>query len=428
MTGNGATWHENQLVPITRNGHREDVYWTYSYSPIYDDKAPSGVGGVLVICSETTALMRAQQAEQRLNAELENQIDQKNELLESLRKNETLYRSALAAGRMGAWEVDFLDKKRIWSVEGLELFGLDLPDRVGQVGGVDDEFRRRLHPEDRYFQDQFHELAQQQDTFDAEYRIVKSDGKVVWVAGRAQVISRDPGGHPHRMINVVADITQRKHHEEHVQFLMRESVHRTKNLLAIVQSIARATGRNSQTIAEFLRAFDRRLGGLADSHDVLASDGWMGADLEEIVIKQIAPFADPTIGRRVEVSGPRVNLIPEAAQAIGLALHELATNASKYGALSVAHGRVAITWDFQPRSDARRQLRIEWREFNGPPVCEPTVEGFGSMVIGEFLAKSVEGETQSRYDPAGFEWFVTLPPNQLNKHIDTVLTDPDQRS
>lgn len=152
MAGRGATWHENQLIPITRNGRREDVYWTYSYSPIADPEAASGVGGVLVVCSETTALVRAEQSQQALNQQLARQSAQQEALLARLREHEAFYHSALAAGRMGAWEVDFLSGVRVWSKEGLDLFGLDLPDGLGKVGGEGDEFKRAMHPEDIHLQ------------------------------------------------------------------------------------------------------------------------------------------------------------------------------------------------------------------------------------------------------------------------------------
>lgn len=134
-----------------------------------------------------------------------------------LRESEARYRSALKAGRMGAWETDFIEQTRTWSEEGLALFGLDLPGGRGQVGGPADEYQRALHPDDRHLVGRFHEQVQVEDSFPAEYRIVRPDGTVLWLAGRGLVVSRRPDGRAHRLVSIMADVTERRAAEEQLR-------------------------------------------------------------------------------------------------------------------------------------------------------------------------------------------------------------------
>ena len=196
MTGQGATWNTNHLVPITRHGRREDVYWTYSYSPIDDETAPSGIGGVLVVCTETTQHVRTARR-------LEQERDR-------LRESDTRFRAALRAGRMGSWETDHATRTRHWSPEGMALFGLDLPEGRGQVGGDADEYVASIHPDDRHVATTFRELAQQQNWFPAEYRIVRPDGTVLWLSGGGMVVARGGNGEALRLVSIMADATERK--------------------------------------------------------------------------------------------------------------------------------------------------------------------------------------------------------------------------
>ena len=162
----------------------------------------------------------------------------------------------------------------------------------------------------------------------------------------------------------MTDITERKAAEEHIQLLMREISHRSKNLLAVVQAIAGQTVRTSDSTKDFELRFGRRLQGLAASHDLLVNEGWRGAPLAELVRQQLAPFVE-TGSSRIELDGPDISLTAEAAQAIGLALHELATNAIKYGALSVPHGKVTVSWAFAANPGEPRHLQMSWIERAG---------------------------------------------------------------
>jgi len=195
------------------------------------------------------------------------------------------------------------------------------------------------------------------------------------------------------------DITARKHAEEQVHFLMREANHRVKNTLSLVQVMAR------QTVAyepnDFLNSFTQRIRALAADHDLLIKNQWRGADLGELVRTQIAHFTD-VVGSRITPHGPKLRLNATAVQSIGLALHELATNASKYGALSTDAGRIDVSWQLDGDT-----FRMRWIERGGPPVQSPERRGFGSTVIDSMVKGSLNGEVQLDYEQSGLEWRLT---------------------
>jgi two-component sensor histidine kinase len=197
------------------------------------------------------------------------------------------------------------------------------------------------------------------------------------------------------------DITARKQAEEQVRLLMRESNHRAKNMLSLVQAIAR------QTVArepeDFVGRFTERLQAVAANQDLLVRHEWQGVDAEDLVRAQLAHFAD-LIGSRITTHGRKLRLNAAAAQAIGLALHELATNAGKYGALSTDTGRVDVCW-----GTVGDTLNVGWTERDGPPVSPPERRGFGSMVIEGMAKKSVDGAVELDYAPSGLTWRLTCP-------------------
>lgn len=326
------------------------------------------------------------------------------------------YKSALTLGRIGSWETNFGTGQRLWSDEGQALFGLRLKDGVGQVGGAHDEFRAALHPDDRHLVDRFHQQAQVLDSFDAEYRIIHPDGNVIWVAGRGRVVARNANGKAMRLISVVADITQRKAAEQHATFLMGEIAHRSKNLIAVIQAIAGRTIRSATSMKDFETRFRHRLNGLAASNDILVTQNWQRAPLVDLVRRQLAPFIDIDTAR-VQMAGPGVTVDAHAAQAIGLALHELATNAAKYGALSTPTGRVAVTWAYT--GPDKSEIVIDWVETGGPPVVAPATKGFGHTVIEQMAAQAVGGTVALEYAASGVRWSLKWPATPI---LDAVAT------
>ena len=208
------------------------------------------------------------------------------------------------------------------------------------------------------------------------------------------------------LICASVDVTARKEGEVHLRLLMRELTHRSKNLLAVIQAMARQTARRSESVERFTEQFAARLQALATSHDLLIQESWHGALLSDLVRSQLGHYLDRE-DSQISVDGPGVFLKPEAAQNIGLALHELATNAAKYGALSVPSGHVAITWRWP--SDERREVEILWTESGGPKVAPPEQRGFGSIVIERNLAKTLEADVHLSFAPEGIQCRIVVP-------------------
>jgi PAS domain S-box-containing protein len=218
---------------------------------------------------------------------------------------------------------------------------------------------------------------------------------------------RSPNGEITGVSAIFQDITDRKQREEHINFVMRELSHRAKNLLAVIQAIARQTGRQSTSITDFEQRFAARLQSLAHSHDILLKREWRGATLDELVTSQLEPFADA--GSRVTAKGPELLLPPRTVEQIGIAMHELATNAVKHGALSVPAGSVSVSWAIEADDAGVQRLRIEWQERGGPTVTPPTKEGFGHAVLKRLVPTTLEGTATLHYPPGGIVWTVTVP-------------------
>jgi len=335
--------------------------------------------------------------------------DRKNAEI-ALRESEARYRSALTAGRMGAWETDLIARTRTWTEEGMELFGISLPEGRGQFGD-NDEYVTAIHPEDRHLVAHYRTLADEWDSFPAEYRIVRPDGAVLWLSGRGQVVSRTPEGRAHRLISIMADISERKAAELRVQFLIKEVTHRSKNLLSVIRSIASQTIRNAESLDDFEARFSNRLRGLATSQDLLVRQVWRGAPIEDIVREQLVSFVE-TQSPRVEIAGPNVIVTADAAQAIGLAIHELATNAVKHGALSGPAGKIVIGWTLLDDAP-RRALELCWRETGGPVVTPPSRRGFGHIVLQQLTSASLGGEVEMTFETDGVVWTATIPAANL---------------
>ncbi|RYG62307.1 MAG: PAS domain S-box protein [Alphaproteobacteria bacterium] len=203
------------------------------------------------------------------------------------------------------------------------------------------------------------------------------------------------------------DISERKGWEQHLRLLMRELTHRSKNLLAVIQAMARQTARHTDSVDMFIERFGARLHALAGSHDLLVQESWQRASISELLSSQLGHYSD-LIGTQIIVKGPQVYLNPDAAQNLGMALHEMATNAVKYGALSTPNGQVTIMWEWKGQG-AKRVLRLIWREKGGPTVKEPKSRGFGSQVIERNLTRALGADVKLDYAPTGFKAEMDLP-------------------
>lgn len=230
---------------------------------------------------------------------------------------------------------------------------------------------------------------------------VHKDGHFYEVRFTASPI-RDQSETPIGTVIEVDDITERKKTDRQLLLMMREVNHRSRNMLAVVQAIASQTASRSDP-REFAATLNERLQSLAANHDLLVRNDWQSIDLSKLVTSQLKPLGGAMF-ERIEVSGPSIQLSPEAAQAIGLALHELGTNAVKYGALS-CDGYVRVEWEIL---DGDR-LSMRWSESGGPEVKVPTRKGFGSMLIAEMIEMSLHGEVVLDFDPGGLRWELTAP-------------------
>lgn len=214
----------------------------------------------------------------------------------------------------------------------------------------------------------------------------------------------DENGRPVIQCNI-RDITERRRSEEHVTLLMAEVNHRAKNLLAVVQAVACQTAKHGDP-ATFASRLSDRIEGLAAGQDLLVRTQWQGVEVAELIEAQLAHFKE-LIGTRILLSGPPARLTAEAAQGIGMALHELATNAVKYGALSNDSGRVQIVW--QLHTNARPEFSMSWLEDGGPIVEAPARKGFGQTVIGRMAEAAVQGVAKIIYARNGLSWHLSAP-------------------
>jgi PAS domain S-box-containing protein len=204
---------------------------------------------------------------------------------------------------------------------------------------------------------------------------------------------------------VTRDITDRRRAEEREKRLSREMDHRAKNLLALVQATVQLT--HADTVDGFKTAIEGRLQALSNAHTLLAQSRWAGANLHSLLIEELAPYRLAKTPR-AQIDGPELVLEPRAAQAIAMVLHELATNAVKYGALSVPAGRLRVEW-----SRGEAQLTIRWSETDGPDVKSPARQGFGTRVVGSVIKTELAGEIRFDWNPEGLNCEITIPLDRL---------------
>ncbi|MBF9042608.1 PAS domain-containing protein [Rhodobacterales bacterium HKCCE4037] len=319
------------------------------------------------------------------------------------------YLVAVEAAGLGLGQVDYVANTVMLDDRAAAL--LDLPaDSPVPRGAMHD----RIHPDDR---DEVEKLLAllleptETHAIDVKHRVVHSDGTVVWVSVRKKVTFEDRGHglEPVSGVLAIMDITEHKVAQEHNRFLIEELNHRSRNLLTVVQSIVRRTFRtgNADTFEERVSL---RLNGLLRNAEALSKDTWQNADLEELALAQLSPFVQPD-SVRVILNGPATSLPPTEAQAIGMAFHELATNAVKYGALSGPDGRIDLSWGVA--EDDPAQFEIRWAEVGGPPVTEPEGAGFGTSVTTEQAAYAVKGKVSLTYPPEGVVWCLRMPKDAI---------------
>jgi len=251
------------------------------------------------------------------------------------------------------------------------------------------------------------QVAGELEFYSVEKRFIRKDGRVIWMSVRSSPV-RAAAGKLLYLVRVVQDITERKAAEQRAKLLIDELNHRVKNTLATVQSLASQSARSAPTPAAFRESFEGRLIALSKAHDQLTQHHWESADLRELVSGSLAPYAG---AERVVLRGEDVVLRPRAVLTLAMTFHELATNAAKYGALSVPGGRIEIRW--RPvrlqGGDGRALLQIDWLEEGGPPVAEPNQRGFGSKLIEGSVKAELGGSARLTFAPEGLRCEMLIP-------------------
>ncbi len=324
---------------------------------------------------------------------------------DALMRSEERMRMAQEASAVGTWDWDLETGGIIWSRQQYALFGI-LPGAMPQMDGY--KFLEFVHPEDRATVQEAGRRALKTGRYEAEFRIIRyrADGseETRWLIGRGQRVLADRG--PGRIVGVNVDLTERKQTEQHLALLMREVDHRAKNALAVVQAMLRLT--RAKDLPSFIEAVEGRVSALARTQTLLSASRWAGAELRNLLEGELGAFLSSGHDAPVaELAGPDVSLEPNLAQPISMALHELATNAVKYGGLSRAGGGVRVEWELANLSTL---LLLRWSEHGGPPLPGPPQRrGFGTRVLEATVQEQLGGRLQRHWHDQGLVVELQVP-------------------
>lgn len=328
-------------------------------------------------------------------------------LSEATQGAEARVRLSLEAAGLGAWERNVRTGCGIWSPRMAELHGVT----TDQIPSMD-EWLARIDVADReaMHQTTFALLQGESDHFEASFRYLRPDGTERWIWSRGAAIEHDPAtGRAIRIAGVSRDDTERRNAEARRDLLAREIDHRAKNALAVVQSVIKLT--RADTVQGYARAVEGRIAALSRAHDILSRTTWAGAELTAILDHELAPFLTTNTGGRANLDGPSITLAPSAAQPLSMAIHELTTNAAKYGALSVPAGTLRVQWRIEP---ATGTLRLCWAERGGPQIDHrPGRKGFGTRVLDGTIRHQLGGTLQMLWEAEGLVCDIHIPPRQV---------------
>jgi PAS domain S-box-containing protein len=322
----------------------------------------------------------------------------------ALRESEERLSLAQRALGIGVFDWDVTSGKVAWTREQERLFAYEPGTFTGDFAG----WESRVAPADLGPTKKIMQAAM--DRHDPEimlsHRIVLPDGSIRFIEVNAKFFY-DSDGKPVRMIGVNIDVTRYKQAEQRQHLLIRELHHRVKNTLATVQAIVGSTARSTSSIDEFYQSFVGRIVSLARTHNLLTEDYWQKASLEDLIRTELGPYDDAE-RKRVTISGPSVELPSEAAVPVGMAIHELTTNAAKHGALSTFGGKVDVRWTLDERH-GRPTLNFAWIEMDGPPVTAPSRQGFGSRLLQRVLATQLSAEVNIDFREDGLRFTMVMP-------------------
>ena len=318
-----------------------------------------------------------------------------------LTESEARLQQALTAGGVAAFDWDVRSDKSRRSENAAAILGFDPKQNFSGA-----EFFARVHKDERArFLALVRGLRQESPSFDASFRFIRPDGREIWLEQTAKG-EFDAAGRLTRLKGLTLDITERKRAEEHQDRLTAELDHRIKNVLARVAVVAKQTREGSSTMDQFVRALEGPIQSMAAAHSLLSLSRWHGVGLADLVRDQLAPYAT---GANVTVSGPNIMLSVAATQALAMVLHELVTNAAKYGALSTPNGRVSVSWEQSSGNGAGETVTIAWREIGGAPVVSPVHFGFGTNLIRELIPHELGGSVELAFGPEGVNCVIEVP-------------------
>ena len=343
---------------------------------------------------------------ERLNEELEQRVTTRTIELETstaqLLKSEQRRTLALAAGKMGAWDWDRATGECVWDEGQCRILGVD----PKNFKPSPENTRALIHPDDwGILQIGLDQVLRQGESFQSEFRVQRPSGQVRWCIGSAAATT-DPSGRVVRISGVTVDITDRKEAEERHVLLAREVDHRARNALALVQSIIRLT--KADNLAHYTTTIEGRIKALSAAHAILSQTRWEGADLRGLVDEEFAPYK--TGPEKIVIEGPDVMLRPTAAQTLALTLHELATNAAKYGALSSSSGRIELSWEIQDGN-----LVVHWREIGGPAIRAALYKGFGTRIVVESIERQLGGKVTYDWAADGLHCILSVPSDKIKR-------------
>jgi PAS domain S-box-containing protein len=324
-----------------------------------------------------------------------------------LKDSKTRLADALAAGQVMAFEWD--------AVTGLS----ERSENAAQVLGSEPrgkEFIRHVHADDRkMLKAHIHDLSRGNPSYTLEFRYIGPDSREVWLEETAKG-EFDATGKLVRIKGLTRDITERKRAEERQCVLVAELDHRVKNALATVSAVVSHTRQGSRSVANFAAAIEGRIHSMAATHELLSSRQWQGLSLADLVRRELAPYATRN---NTEINGPAVLLRTEAGQAMAMVLHELATNAAKYGALTNKNGRVSVRWDRRLNGHPR-SLVLEWQEIGGPPIVAAGKSGYGTSTIRNLIPYEFGGTVDLVFAPEGVRCRLELSGDWLSNESEPV--------
>ena len=319
--------------------------------------------------------------------------------IEELRSARDALALATSASELGWGSWDLAADCAHWDARGREIIGLDADNSSVSA------WTRRIHPDDRARVDAaLRASLDDRRPFELDYRVVRPDGssRVVHGTGTHRTDVDGPTG-----TGLVRDVTEARRWQDHQRLMIGELNHRVKNMLAVVQSIAGQTRRDSTGVDDFFDSFGLRIEALARTHAILTRASWIGADLRELVDGMLSALADG-VANRVDVSGPPIRLVPNGAISFSMALHELGTNAIKHGSWSAQSGRVTIRWWREEDG-----VRFDWIETGGPPAHPPECVGFGARLLTEGVPWELRGTAELDYTPEGLSYRLEFPETAL---------------